>query len=260
MNNPSRLLFIVLGTTILSFSSCVPKKHLLEAEGRINSLQNKNAELKDDISSLQNRLKLMEEANESAANDLESQNKTIAANQEALKQKEEKLRELQSLIDKQKQQTEALRQKMANALVNFSSDQLSVFTKNGKVYVSMSEKLLFPSGSAVVNKDGKEALAQIAQAINENADININIEGHTDTVPIKFRFEDNWALSVARSTAILRVLTKDYSVAPERITASGKSQYEPIADNTTAEGRAHNRRTEIILAPKLDKLMQLIEE
>lgn len=255
-----KLLYSVLFISIIYFSACVPKKHLLEAESRISSLKNKNAELKDDNANLQNRLKLMEEANDAAADDLESKSKTIAANEEALKQKEAKLNELQALIAKQKEQTELLRKKMADALGNFTSDQLSVFTKNGKVYVSMSEKLLFPSGSAVVNKDGKEALQQIAQAINENPDININIEGHTDTVPIKFRFEDNWALSVARSTAILRVLTNDYSVDPERITASGRSQYEPIADNATPEGRARNRRTEIILAPKLDKLMQLIEE
>jgi chemotaxis protein MotB len=127
------------------------------------------------------------------------------------------------------------------------------------VYVSMSEKLLFPSGSAVVNKEGKEALAQIATALNENTDININIEGHTDSIPIKIRFEDNWALSVARSTSILRILTSDYQVDPTRITASGRSQYEPIADNANPEGRAKNRRTEIILAPKLDLLMDLIQ-
>src|SRR5690606_17486274 len=172
---------------------------------------------------------------------------------------QQKLQELQELIGRQREKTEALRKKMSEALGNFSSDELSVFTKNGKVYVSVSEKLLFPSGSANVNAEGKEALAQVAKALKENAEINVNVEGHTDTVPIKIKFPDNWALSVARSTAIVRILTNDYGVAPARFTASGRSQYEPVAANETAEGRAKNRRTEIILAPRLDELMQLIE-
>jgi chemotaxis protein MotB len=124
----------------------------------------------------------------------------------------------------------------------------------------MQESLLFPSGSAVVNPKGKEALATLANALNQNPDINVIVEGHTDSVNIhNAKFEDNWALSVGRSTAITRILINDYYVAPQRITASGRSQFEPIADNTTPEGRARNRRTEIILAPKLDELMKLIQ-
>jgi chemotaxis protein MotB len=86
------------------------------------------------------------------------------------------------------------------------------------------------------------------------------IEGHTDSIPIKGRYEDNWALSVARATAIVRILTKNYNVDPTRISASGRSQYEPVESNNSAEGRARNRRTEIILAPKLDELMRLLEQ
>jgi len=254
-----RRILITGSLAIFLLPACVSKKKFTEAEGTISDLRSQNRELNEDVSNLKGRLQLMEEANQSAASQIDEKDKTIGANQQQLAEQQERLRQLQELIDRQKAQTEGLRQKMAKALGGFTSDQLSVFTKNGKVYVSLSEKLLFPSGSAIVNTEGKEALAKVAEALNENMDINVNIEGHTDTVPIRIKFEDNWALSVARSTAIVRLLTGEYKVDPVRITASGRSQYEPIADNTTPEGRAKNRRTEIILAPKLDELMQLIE-
>lgn len=241
------------------FGSCVSNKKFNESQNALGNARKRISELNDDLQSARNRLQLMEEANASAANQLDEQDKRLSENQKEMAEQQEKLRQLQEMINRQKAQTEALRQKMANALGNFTSDQLSVFTKNGKVYVSLSEKLLFPSGSADVNAEGKEALAKVAEALNENKEINVNIEGHTDTVPIRFKFEDNWALSVARSTAIVRILTSTYHVDPVRMTASGRSQYEPVADNATPEGRAKNRRTEIILAPKLDELMQLIE-
>lgn len=240
-------------------SSCVSNKKFNASQASLAAAQNRISELNNDLENTKSRLQLMEEANASAASQLDQQDQTISANQKELAEKQEKLAALQALIDRQSAQTESLRKKMAEALGNFTSDQLSVFTKNGKVYVSLSEKLLFPSGSAVVNNEGKEALQQVAQALNDNRDINVNIEGHTDSIPIRLKFEDNWALSVARSTAIVRLLTTTYEVDPVRITASGRSQYEPVADNATPEGRAKNRRTEIILAPKLDELMQLIE-
>ncbi len=254
-----RRLILITGMAAFLLPSCVSKKKFTEAESTISSLRRQNSELNDDVSNLKGRLQLMEEANESAASQINEKDKTIGLNQQQMAEQQERLRQLQELIDRQKAQTEGLREKMAKALGNFTSDQLSVFTKNGKVYVSLSEKLLFPSGSATVNSEGKEALLKVAEALNENRDINVNIEGHTDTVPIRIKFEDNWALSLARSSAIVRLLTNDYKVDPIRITASGRSQYEPIADNAMPEGRAKNRRTEIILAPKLDELMQLIE-
>jgi chemotaxis protein MotB len=149
---------------------------------------------------------------------------------------------------------------MTDALVNFSSNELSVSVKNGKVYVSLQENLLFPSGSATVNPKGREALGTLAQVLNGNPDIDVLIEGHTDSIPIRGRFEDNWALSVARATSIVRILTNTYKVEPTRVTASGRSYYEPIDSNATADGRQRNRRTEIILAPKLDELMRLLEQ
>ena len=249
----------LVATIAILCGSCVSNKKFNQSQAELGNANKRIGELNEDLENTRGRLKLMEDANASAADQLDAKDKTISENQKELEAKQERLRQLQALIDKQSAQTEALRMKMAQALGNFTSDQLSVFTKNGKVYVSLSEKLLFPSGSAVVNQEGKDALQKVAEALNENKDINVNIEGHTDSIPIRLKFEDNWALSVARSTAIVRLLTTTYNMDPVRITASGRSQYEPVADNSTPEGRAKNRRTEIILAPKLDELMELIE-
>lgn len=250
----------LMAVTCVFLGSCVPKKKYLESQEALSMMRKRNADLSDDLSNTKGRLRLMEEANASAADQIDEKDRMLSQNEEELARQQKRLRQLQSLIDQQKAKTERLRNKMAQALGGFSSDQLSVFTKNGKVYVSLSEKLLFPSGSAVVNAEGKDALEKVAHALNDNQDINVNIEGHTDSMPIRLKFEDNWALSVARSTAIVRILVQTYGVDPTRITASGRSQYEPIADNATPEGRAANRRTEIILAPKLDQLMELIGE
>lgn len=252
-------LIVVLGFAVLLAPACVSNKKFKAAQSSASALRKQNTDLREDLDNTRNRLQLMEEANASAATQLDAKDQQLSKNEQELLAQQERLQQLQEMIDRQQAQTEALRKKMVEALGNFTSDQLSVFTKNGKVYVSLSEKLLFASGSAQVNKEGKDALSQVAQALNENRDINVNIEGHTDTVPIRIKFEDNWALSVARSTAIVRLLTNDYQLDAHRITASGRSQFEPVADNATAEGRARNRRTEIILAPKLDALMELIE-
>ena len=179
--------------------------------------------------------------------------------QQQLEEERKRLADMRRLVQQQRQATENLRKKMADALVSFNSSELSIFTKNGKVYVSLQENLLFPSGSAVVNPKGKEALGRLAQVLNANPDISVMIEGHTDSIPIKGRYEDNWALSTARATSIVRILTDTYKVDPGRVTASGRSKYDPIDANGTAEGRQRNRRTEIILAPKLDELMKLLE-
>lgn len=248
-----------LGMIMMISGSCVSNKKFKASQSTVSALRKQNSELRDDLENTRSRLQLMEEANASAADQLDAKDQLLSKNEQDMEAQRARLQQLQEMIDRQQAQTEALRQKMAAALGNFTSDQLSVFTKNGKVYVSLSEKLLFASGSADVSKEGQDALSQVALALNENKDINVNIEGHTDTVPIRIKFPDNWALSVARSTAIVRILTNDYQVDGHRITASGRSQFEPVADNMTAEGRASNRRTEIILAPKLDALMELIE-
>lgn len=180
--------------------------------------------------------------------------------QKQLEEEQQRLGDLRRLLQQQKEGLENLRQKMAAALNGFTSNELQVFTRNGRVYVSLQENLLFPSGSAVVNTKGKQALGSLAGVLNANPDINVVVEGHTDSLPIHGKYEDNWALSVARATAIVRILTETYQVDPVRVTASGRSRYEPVEGNNTAAGRQHNRRTEIILAPKLDELQQLLQE
>ncbi len=244
----------------LSFSSCVAKRRYLDAQSRVSALRRDSLRLAQQGQDLQGRIDLLDAANQSTANRLNQTQAEVLDQQARLQTQQERLQQLQSLIDRQRQATEALRQKIATALNAFTSDQLTVSMKNGRVYVSLAESLLFPSGSADVNPQGREALGTLAQALNQNPDINVLVEGHTDSIPIKKRFPDNWALSVARSTEIVRILTTTYSVEPTRVTASGRSSYEPIADNSTPEGRQKNRRTEIILAPKLDELMRLIEQ
>lgn len=260
-------IFIIL--TIALFSSCVSKKKFLDAQVNIRYLRsdsirlaNGNKQLEQKKQELNAQYAALQKQMDSASKDAQSR---IALQQNQLSQREQTiatqqkdLEALQALINQQKEFTTQLRKKMAEALVKFKSDELSVSIKNGKVYVSLQESLLFKSGSAEVNPKGKEALASLAQALNTNTDINVEIEGHTDSLPIKIKYEDNWALSVARSTSIVRILINDYLVEGTRIKASGRSQYEPIDTNSTPEGRAKNRRTEIILSPKLEELYKLI--
>lgn len=178
-----------------------------------------------------------------------------------LSEREKTLQEMQQIIARQDSITKRLNTILRNALLGFNSDELSVEIINGKVYVSMSDKLLFKSGSSAVEAKGKEALKLLGEVLDKNVDIDILVEGHTDNVPIRTPiYKDNWDLSVARATSIVRILSDDYKIAPTRLTASGKGEYFPKADNETPEGRAKNRRTEIILSPKLDEVMQLLKD
>ena len=134
------------------------------------------------------------------------------------------------------------------------------YRKDGKVYVSLSDKLLFESGKAIVNQQGKVALGKLAEVLNKQTEIDVYIEGHTDNVPIHTAvFQDNWDLSVIRATSVVRILTETYSVNPLQIQPCGRGEFKPVDTNESAEGRAHNRRTEIIMAPRLDKLLQLLQ-
>jgi chemotaxis protein MotB len=260
---------LLIGSALF-VGSCVPKRHLISAQNTITRLQSDSAQFASRIKSLEDNLRQQE----SAGSDLEKQLQAVRneatsrlqdassrlnMSQQQIAEQQRRLEQLQALIDQQRKNTQELRAKINNALTGFTSNELTVSTKNGKVYVSLQENLLFPSGSAIVNPKGTQALSKLADVLNANNDINVEIEGHTDSIPIKGRFADNWALSVARSTAIVRILTETYKVDPTRVTASGRSRWEPVESNATAEGRAKNRRTEIILEPKLDQLMQLIQ-
>lgn len=176
-----------------------------------------------------------------------------------LQERERKLAEMQAMLRKQDSLTQALNSIIKKALLGFNSDEITVEMKNGKVYVSMTDKLLFRSGSADVEDKGKEAIKKLAEILNKNTDVSITIEGHTDNVPIKTAlFKDNWDLSVARATTIVRLLDETYKVDAKRLTSAGRGEYVPKASNETAEGRAKNRRTEIILSPQLEELYKMV--
>jgi chemotaxis protein MotB len=262
--------FALLICLVLFISSCVPKRQLLSAQQTIDKLRADSTQFANRISSLESSLsdlenkrsglqQQLEATRREATSRLQDASSRLNMSQEQIAEQQRRLEQLQALIDQQRRNTELLRSKISDALVGFNSNELTVSTKNGKVYVSLQENLLFPSGSAVVNPKGKQALGKLAGVLNASNNINVNIEGHTDSIPIRGKYEDNWALSVARSTAIVRILTDTYGVDPTRVTASGRSKYVPVESNSTPEGRAKNRRTEIILEPKLDELMQLIQ-
>ena len=179
----------------------------------------------------------------------------------ALAQREMAFAELKAEVARKDSIMNALRENVAKALTGFENNGLTISNKNGQIYVSMDEKLLFPSGSFAVNAKGQEALIKLAKVLEKDADIRIIVEGHTDSVPYlgKGNLKDNWDLSVKRATSIVRVLTGNSTIDPERISAAGRGEYHPIDSNKTSEGRAKNRRTEIILQPDLEKLYELVK-
>ena len=224
---------------------------------------NKNKELGDQYKDMQDKYNTLINQSLSQTDKLSkalsAKSEDLDAKEKLLSEREKTLNEMRQIIARQDSMTNSLNSILRNALLGFNSDELSVEIKNGKVYVSMSDKLLFQSGSSAVENKGKDALKLLAGVLDKNPDIDILVEGHTDNVPIKTSvYKDNWDLSVARATSIVRILTNDYKIAPTRMTASGKGEYFPKADNETPEGRAKNRRTEIILSPKLDELMKLL--
>lgn len=255
---------LCLGSILMT--SCVAKRKYVAAKNRASqasadnlALNSRITRLEDTISMLQKKNGALGNANQNAANELYKTANELNMTKEQIEAQRRRLQQLQAFIDQQYKSTEDLRKKIADALVGFNSSELTVTMKDGRVYISMQESLLFPSGSAVVNPKGKEALAKVAGVLNTSHDINIDIEGHTDNVPIKTaKYPDNWSLSTARATSIAHVLIDEYSVVPAKLIASGRSEYAPIADNSTLTGRAQNRRTEIILEPKLDELMHLM--
>lgn len=263
------LIFILVA---FLFSSCVAKRYLKQSQmetatlrqdssrlaDQVTSLNSRIASLQDNINDLTTKIDSLNNQNNQLGQQTTEQQDQLTKSKETLAQQRERLQHLQALLEQQKKQSEELKNKMTEALKGFNSNDLSVYQKNGKVYVRLSENLLFPSGSAVVNPKGVDALAKLAAVLNLNTDVSVNIEGHTDSIPIHGKFKDNWDLSTARANAIVRILTNNYKVDPSRVIASGHSYYEPIESNETPEGRAKNRRTEIILSPKLDEMYHLL--
>ena len=260
---------------IAILGSCVGKKKFVASEnGRLSAeeqvtamtatiaTQNKLLSGLETDSSRQGRqLRELQALLSSNLTQQEKMDAMLRNQSETLSERERTINDLKAIIQKQNDMVNGLLSQVTNALVGFSSDELTVQMRDGKVYVAMSDKLLFKSGSAEVDKRGKEALAMLANVLEKQPEIDIYIEGHTDNVPIKTsRFTDNWDLSVLRATSVIRILTVEYKVNPEQTIPSGRSQYFPVDDNSSPDGRSKNRRTEIILSPKLGDLFKMLNE
>lgn len=272
-----KYLVVIAGMFLLS--SCVAKRYLTQSQNQVSSLRADSARLENKITSIGKIVGTLESKIANLENDIAASKKDIAEREKQIenlnaqnsqlgKQTEEqqnkltisqqKLQQLQDLLAEQKAASDQLKNKMTEALKGFNSNELTVHQKDGKVYVSLSESLLFPSGSAVVNPKGVDALSKLAAVLNLNADVAVNIEGHTDSIPIRGKYQDNWELSTARANSIVRILVNNYKVDPTRVISSGHSYFDPVDTNGTSEGRANNRRTEIILSPKLEEMYQLL--
>ena len=186
--------------------------------------------------------------------------KEIAIKETELLSRTERIDNLEKIISSQKKVLNDLKNRISDALLNFKGKGLSIRQRNGKVYVSMENKLLFKSGRWNIELQGKQALVRLSKVLEENPDISILIEGHTDNIPFTSRgaIESNWDLSTKRATAVVKILLENNKILPQNLTAAGKSEFVPIAPNTSVDGRAANRRIEIILSPSLDKIMELI--
>lgn len=264
--------------TILLCTSCVTKKKFMLAElaataskdslqglltdcrntGNQMSVQIKN--LMRDTTKMGNSIRQYQSMLNVNMTEQEKLNALLNQKKNELNERECTINELQQMINAQNEKVRKLLSSVKDALLGFSSDELTVREKDGKVYVAMSDKLLFQSGSARLDKRGEEALGKLAEVLNKQTDIDVFIEGHTDNKPINtVQFKDNWDLSVIRATSVVRILIKNYNVNPLQIQPSGRGEYMPVDDNETIEGRSKNRRTEIIMAPKLDKLFQMLQ-
>ena len=221
-------------------------------------------DLQSEIRVLKQKVRILEEqldqAKKASSDEIKSLLSQLEKAEEDLFARETKLRDLQALMKQRDSSMNALRESVEKSLLGFKDSGLEIEVKNGKVYVKMSNQLLFKSGSTSIDKRGKEALQQLAAVLAQQTEISIMIEGHTDNVPINSsRFADNWDLSVLRSTEVARILTIENGIDPKRIIASGRSEFIPISELNDPESRAKNRRTEIILSPKLDELLNLVK-
>lgn len=260
-------------------------KNALQTE--LEGLKTEYAKLDSECNSVKNSLKNLQaayaalekdsnasiqansEKNRELLAQLEAKEKALQAEQERLEKlkadlqkRSERINELESLIAANDNNLKALRDKLSKALYSFEGKGLTVEQRDGKVYVSMENKLLFASGSWVVGAEGKSAVIEVGKVLAENPDISVLIEGHTDNVPYngQGQLQDNWDLSTKRATSIVRILKENKDINPLNLTAAGRSEYAPVADNETSEGKSKNRRIEIILTPKLDEISKMLND
>ncbi len=277
---------LFLGLAVLlvasTFTSCVvlsPKKYkaLLAKQDSLNNgwtssqqsgdnlaatikkLRQDTADLNSELTTLQKRYADVDGKYSTLRSNSSSQISKLSGD---LKAREQRLQEVEEALRKRDEATNKLRQTLQNALFGFTKSGLSVDVRNGKVYVSLMDKLLFPTASIIIDDKGKQALTQLAEVLKSQPEINIAVEGHTDAQKVRNlgQIKDNWDLSVLRSTSVVRFLTEVEKVEGVRMTATGKGEFQPLADNDTVESRSRNRRIEIVLSPKLDEVYNLISK
>lgn len=254
---------------MLILHSCVvlsPKKYkaLLAERDSLNtrtmSLETEKTRLMADTARLNGDIATLKKNYNSLNTSYSASSSKVTELSSDLQKREARLKEVEEILRKRDEATNALRDKLQKALLGFQQSGLSVDIRNGKVYVSLTDKLLFPSGSIIIDEKGKQALKSLADVLNKEPDINIAVEGHTDDKKVKNlgQIKDNWDLSVLRSTSVTRYLTEVEMVDPHRLTATGKGEFQPIDPGQTPESLSKNRRIEIVLTPKLDELYNLI--
>jgi len=221
------------------------------------------SKLLGELGTAQSNLQQKEDLLRQLERNLDSKKASLDEMNFELEKKNARLAELEKILDAQKKVAQDLKNKVSEALLGYENNGLTVTNKNGKVYVSLDEKLLFKSGSYDIDANGKNALKKLGGVLEKNQGIQIMIEGHTDNVPYNpgnSQLRDNWDLSVKRATTVIRVLLDGSNIDAKRLTASGRSQYLPVDEKNTADARTKNRRTDIILTPDLSELYQLINK
>ena len=231
---------------------------LSKNEKLLNSSLDENRKLLRDLEKAKEALQVKEDSLYKLEKSVKEKQAALAKAQKDLFDREIKIKELDSLLQAQRSASEMLKAKLEAALLNYKNKGISVREENGKVYVSMEAQLLFPSGKTDINPDGKAAIIQLAKIIQDEKDLNITVEGHTDTDKINSAGlipRDNWELSVLRSTEVIKLITSNSTIDPTQLSASGRSEYHPL----DAEDKARNRRIEIILEPNLKELYNIIK-
>ena len=242
------------------------KSELDKWQADYNSATNKFDVLQNSYSALEKNsneaLKANMAKNRDLLEQLEAKGKALAIEQEQLNKSSQRLSELEALIAAKEESMRKLKETLSNALNGFEGKGLTVEQKNGKVYVSMENKLLFNSGSWAVGSEGKKAVVEVGKVLGDNPEIAVLIEGHTDDDPFggSGPIADNWDLSTKRATAIVAILSENKKVNKQNLTAAGRGEFSPLASNTTTEGKAKNRRIEIILTPRLDEIAEMLKE
>ncbi|MBJ25509.1 MAG: hypothetical protein CMC91_05150 [Flavobacteriaceae bacterium] len=272
----------LLLTIFVLITSCISQRKYLELEDlqrntkslldtatiKLNTCNEEKEAALANLSSVQDQVRFLKSNNQDLINNIgnlttlsQKGAENLEKSLESMKEKDLRIQTMQEAVTKKDSVTLALVTSLKGVLGNLSDDDIEVNVEKGVVYVSISDKLLFNSGSYTVTQRAKEVLGKVAKVVNDKPEIEFMVEGHTDNVPIKIEgIDDNWDLSVKRATSVIRILQNDFDVKPERMTAAGRSYYIPLYENDSPSNRAKNRRTRIVVLPKLDQFYDLIEQ